>query len=383
MRRIIAFTLFLITIFSITGCHKVPADNGTPPDMLPNDIINVENSITKPEEIINPELSTDVEKPIYVPTLSTDAEDPSVKNFTIKLSFAGDAMLATYKGQSGSGSFNRYADEKDPSYFFEKVYDIFANDDFTTVNLENVFTDRDLKEVEKDHNPAYWFRSKTKNVNVLLAGSVEGVSLANNHLGDYGSEGKKDTIATVENAGLQYGLNDRTFYYEKNGFKIAVICHGLWGEWQADSIISRIKKAEQNSDYQIVFYHGGTEKLHNPEQWKQRASKKLVDAGADLVIGNHPHVLQPREVYNGVEIIYSLGNFCYGGHTKPENRTIIYQMELRIDSETKKVMTETSTIIPCYVFTGSRNNYQPTPITNQEEIDIVMDFMEGNRELPY
>jgi poly-gamma-glutamate synthesis protein (capsule biosynthesis protein) len=290
-------------------------------------------------------------------------------------------MLASYKNQTTSGSFNEYASEKEPTYFLEKVRPIFTSDDFTIVNLENVFTDKNLKEVSKNHSPAFWYRSQTSNVNILTSSSVEGVSIANNHIYDYGQQGYKDTVETLRNANLDYGFDEKIMYFEKEGFVIAVICHGLWGEWQADDIVHLINTAELKSDYQIVFYHGGKEKVHEPDKWKVKASRKLVDAGADLVIGNHPHVLQPREIYNDVEIIYSLGNFCYGGNKAPENRTIIYQMKLTVGEE-NEIVSQQSNIIPCYVYTAERNNYQPTPIENQEEIEKVLSFINGEVSSP-
>lgn len=301
-------------------------------------------------------------------------EKEESKDYTFVLSFAGDMMLASYKNQTTPNSFNQYSNEKDPSYFLEKVKPFFEEDDYTIVNLENVLTDNNLKEVAKDHNPAYWYRSKTSNTNILTSSSVECVSLANNHTGDYGNQGRKDTIAAVENAGLIYGNNDKTFYLEKNGYTIAVICHGLWSEWQANDIVSRLKDAEQYSDFQIVFYHGGTERIPHPEEWKIRASRKLVDNGADLVVGNHPHVLQPIENYNGVDIIYSMGNFCYGGSSRCENRTIIYQLKLTISND-NVLLNKEAVVIPCYVYTAERNNYQPGPIEDEIEKQKVLDFI--------
>ena len=306
------------------------------------------------------------------------------KTFDIKLSFAGDCMLATYKDQNTSGSFNEYSKNNEPEYFLSKVREIFENDDFTTVNLENVFSDNKLSEIPKSGERVFWFKSKSSNVNILTTSSVEGVSLANNHTNDYGKQGYLDTIETVENAGLQYGTNnEKIIYYEKDNFTIAIICSGLWGEYGANTIINKIKEAEENSDYQIVFYHGGTEGIHKPEERKQRASRKLVDNGADLVIGNHPHVLQPIEEYNGKTIIYSLGNFCYGGHRQPKNRTVIYQKTLTINKETMSVDIEQDNIIPCYVYTGNVNNYQPTPIEDETEKQKVIDFMYQKIDLPY
>ena len=313
--------------------------------------------------------------------LGETPEEPE-EGFDIVVNFTGDMMLASYKNETAANNFKAYAQKNDPSYFLQNVKPIFDADDLTVVNLENVLTDRALKEKEKSTTPAYWFRGPTSNTEILTSSGVEAVSLANNHTGDYGAAGMKDTIQAVEEAGLLYGTNDNTFCFEKEGYRIAVICHGLWYEWQANDIIRRIHQAEEDSDFQIVFYHGGKEGIHAPEVWKQRASRKMVDAGADLVIGNHPHVLQPREVYNGVDIVYSMGNFCYGGSKYPENRTIIYQLKLHIDAN-GKLESKTGEIIPCYIYTGDAgNNYCPDIIRDEDIRQKVLDFMDWKRNSP-
>ena len=310
-------------------------------------------------------------------------EEPRVEDssFTIDLSIVGDCMLATFKGWNHEGSLNWYAANYTPDYFFEKVRDIFEHDDFTIANLENVLTDKTLPEIPKYTKQAFWFKAPTYHCDILKAGSIEAVSLANNHTYDYGLPGYMDTISAVEKAGIEYGTESRTIYLQKNGFVIAVICHGLWYEAQATQIIARIREASQHSDYQIVFYHGGKEATHAPEPWRIRASHRLVDAGADIVIGNHPHVLQPTEEYNGAHIVYSLGNFCFGGNSRPENRTIIYKLLLTINEG--RVQNREVSLIPCYIYTTIYNNWQPVPIANKTDKQYVLDFMYGKRELPY
>lgn len=303
------------------------------------------------------------------------------ESFSIVLSFTGDMLLASLHGKRAAGNFLDYAAKQEPGYFLQNVRPFFEADDFTVVNLENVLTDRDLAPREKTTTPAYWFRSGTANTEILTSSGVEAVSLANNHTGDYGAGGSKDTIRAVAAAGLEYGSNERTFFLEKNGYRIAVICHGLWTEAQAGTILKRIQAAEAESDFQIVFYHGGKEGVHAPEAWRIRASRRLIDGGADLVLGNHPHVLQPRELYKGKEIVYSLGNFCFGGSRKPENRTILYQLRLRI--EDGRLADTASELIPCYVYTGPVNNYCPDIITDEEQRQRVLDFMDGKAKLPY
>ncbi len=300
---------------------------------------------------------------------------------TVKMTFVGDCMLASYKGVAEGTNFAATALKEDPSYFLKNVKSVFQEDDFTVVNLECVLTDNSaLRERHKEESTPFWFKGPTRNTDILTVAGVEAVSLANNHTNDYGSAGSLDTVHAVERAGLFWGNDSNVMYLRKEDVTVAVICHGLWGGWQAEEICEIIQNAAENSDYQIVFFHGGKERLRVPEEWKVTACHKMIDAGADLIIGNHPHVLQPYEIYKGVNIVYSLGNFCYGGSRSPDNRTIIYQAILTFSEE--GITTEISDI-PCYVYTGSTNNWQPAIITDEEEIIRVRDFMWGRRSSPF
>lgn len=131
----------------------------------------------------------------------------------------------------------------------------------------------------------------------------------------------------------------------------------------------------------MVYFHGGTEGVHQPDGWKQSVCHAFVDNGADLVIGSHPHVLEKREFYNGVPIVYSLGNFCFGGNSFPENRTLIYQYTLHIQDEVVTGYDEN--MIPCYVYSAESNNYQPSIIEDESIKERVLDFMNGNADSPF
>jgi len=303
--------------------------------------------------------------------------------FTIDLSIVGDCLLATEDGKDSSFSFSWYAKNKSPEYFFNKVAHIFKNDDFTIANLENVLTDRPLKKRDKGEG-AFWFKAPTSNTNILKKGYIDIVSVTNNHTYDYGKDGYLDTIKALNNAGLLWASEDKTLYLTKNGYTIAFIPASLYTGAQAKRIIDRIKIASTKSDYQIVYFHGGKEGIYKPEDWKIKASHQLVDAGADLVIGNHPHRLQPIEIYKGVNIIYSLGNFCFGGNNHmTSNRTVIYKTILTIENGHLK--QEETHLIPTYIQDNSKyqNNWQPDIITNKEEKQLVIDFLFGKNDLPH
>ncbi len=370
MNKRISFFLALSVLLSLPACGSADKISH-----LPVSTMNISAAETMADPFVsgfeNSEVTTDED---IVPDKNT---------FDIKLSFTGDMLLASYMDETKLYNFNDFVNKNPPTYFLEKVRHVFEADDFTVVNFENVLTDRDLTPVEKDYSPAYWYKSKTSNVEILTSSGVECVSLVNNHTEDYGIEGYNDTYKTVKDAGLYAGTADEIMYLEKEGFTVAVICTGLWSVYQANSVQTRLDAAKENSDYQIIFFHGGTEMIHEPEQWKIDACRKLVDGGADLVIGSHPHILQPMETYNGVDIIYSLGNFCFGDWFRPENRTIIYQMNLTVDKETMTLIESAPEVIPCYVHTGEyRNNYQPAVIENEDEINRVMSFMRWECDSP-
>jgi len=343
---------------------KNPETTNSPETTTSTETTNSPETTSEPEETTTPE--------------TTKPTTPGEYSYSVTISFAGDTQLADQHDETNK-RFENMWNTQTPAYFLEKVKPIFEADDFTLVNLECVISDLNLTRVTKDTSTykQYWYKGASAYLQALTAGSVEGVSLANNHNGDYKDAGRADTLKNVKSAGLVAGTYDDTIYITKNNFTVAIICDGLWNSGQAGTILKRLKDAQTKSDYQIVYWHGGTEYRHAPLDWQIEASHKFVDAGADLVIGNHAHVLQPVEYYNGVRIVYSLGNFCYGGMKTPENATIIYQVKINVD-EKGVYIDEDENIIPCYVYTGSINNFQPTPMTDETAISKLMDFLSGD-----
>ncbi len=315
-------------------------------------------------------------------TLEPETTEPVPEVYTITLSFVGDCMLASNQGAYGTKKFNTAADKYPASHFFEKMYPIFSADDFTIANCENVFTDRDLTERAKNHSPAYWYKSPAKNAAIFKEGAIEVVSLANNHYNDYGSEGKKDTIAAVEAQGLIWGNDSHSVILEKYGVRIGIVMCGLWGSYQTKNVIKAIDKLETETDYQIVYYHGGTERVYTPNPWRVTASEDMVDAGADLVIGGHPHVLQPMTTYKGCDVLYSLGNFLFGGSNKDDRFSMVYQKILTVSEG--MILEETSRIIPVYEYEGkSTTTWQPYPMEEgSEDYLSVLAFLRGEIPTP-
>ncbi|MBR0085170.1 MAG: CapA family protein [Lachnospiraceae bacterium] len=383
-RKLLCLLICITVIISLAACSKGEPEGGMPEtQQAAKETIKVEeywqsNGEGTPEQ---PEKDTETEA---VEIETEETTDP--RYGTVKLSVAGDCLLASYKGIVGDGNFAAKALEHDWGYFFDGVDEIFKADDFTIVNLECVLCDNpNVYPTDKGGGVAYWYIGPTENTNILTTASVEVCSVANNHSYDYGQTGFDDTKQAVLDAGMEYGYEDHTAYLEKDGFTIALICHGLWYEGQETSIIYRIHEAEQYSDFQVVYYHGGTERVNQPEEWRKRSSRKLVEAGADLVIGAHPHVIQPMEEYNGVLIVYYMGYFVFGYEGHPQNRTIVLTSEITLDRQTHETVSVDNEIIPCYIYTGDRNEWQPTIIDkteNEADWQHVMDFMNWKVDKP-
>lgn len=336
-------------------------------------ILHTQNSVKEPST--HTQVLTPSEKAIAVPPCDTE-EEPIPEPFEITFSFIGDCMLATDRGGEWAGSFNALAKEVEPSYFLENFTELFENDDWTVANLENVFTDNaDAPMRNKGYTPAYWYRSSTANTAILKAGSVEIVSLSNNHSEDYTTVGYEDTRAALDAANITWGDNNNIVMLEKNGFTVALYCTTFYYKGY-DAVISN-KMSNIDADYKIVYFHGGTERVHKPDEWKAAGCRRMIDSGIDIVIGHHPHVLQPIEVYNGKTIVHSLGNFVFGGSRSEENRTIVYRLHLKIaDNE---LLSVTDEVIPCYVYTDL---YKPGIIEDETEIAAVHAFLNGETDSP-
>ncbi|MGN0620887.1 MAG: CapA family protein [Porcipelethomonas sp.] len=326
----------------------------------------------------------EIEIPESADTSETDASESMLyedDTVDITLNFMGDCTLGTYCGEFTEKRFNETAERVEPEYFFEGVRSILDDGTFNITNCEGVFTDNPLEEVYKDYSPAFWFKSPAKNARVFSANNIDVVSIANNHVGDYGEEGIYDTKEALRENNIRWSDSLNPVILENNGIKTVLFCVAMWDYIVPDELCSQIAEYSESTDLQIVFFHGGTENVHQPDEYKIDYCRRFVDAGADLVVGSHPHVLQPLECYDGVNILYSLGNFVYGGHTAPENRTIVYQHKFSFrNGELEESEGE---IFPCYIYTGEMNAFQPVLIDDEADRQSVLDFMYGETDSPF
>lgn len=311
----------------------------------------------------------------------TEVAEQEENKVSITISAAGDVSLGNYHLQDYAYSFRQTYDQtEDKSYFFENVYDIFAEDDFTIVNLEGVLT---LSEALKEDR-TYNIKGDPEYVDILTLGSVEGVSFANNHRWDYGDEGVRDTVAALKGAGIHYAYEEISGIYETKGIQIGFVSVNESSQGRAVEKIlqSEIAELRENgADLILACCHWGTEQENYPEDYQRELGKKCIDWGADLVIGHHPHVLQGVEEYQGKYIVHSLANFCFGANRNPADKdTMIFQQTFTfVDGQ--KQNTRDIRVIPCSVSSvSSRNDYRPTPAEGEEAIRIINRINEYSSE---
>lgn len=295
--------------------------------------------------------------------IAKPVEPPVEEEPIITISAAGDATLGYYYGQSEWNRFDQVAKQQGHGYFFEKVLPIFKEDDLTIINLEGPLTTGG-KRVEKQFamkgEPAY--------TEILQKGSVEAVSLANNHSYDYGEEGYKQTKQALDKAGIGYSGEESNFYTEVKGVKVALIGAKGWNNNKTtkEQLQKRIREARAKADLVIIMFHWGIEREFYPNKVQQDLAYLAIDEGADLVLGSHPHVIQGIEKYKGKSIVYSLSNFSFGGNRNPDDKDcFIYQETFKLTPQ--GIESVGSNVIPSRISSVTHNNnYQPTPLVGQE-----------------
>ena len=296
-----------------------------------------------------------------------EKEEPPV---SITISAAGDCTLGTDENFDQSRSLNAYYDENGPAYFLQSVKPVFEADNLTIVNMEGTLTESTSR-----MDKTFAFKGPADYTKILTEGSVEAANLANNHSRDYGEQSYTDTIAALDAAGIVNFGYDRTAVMDVNGVKVGLVgtyelAEGMGCE---EEMIANIKAVEdQGAQIVIVSFHWGIERENYPDETQVSLAHSAIDHGADLVLGHHPHVLQGIEVYNGKNIVYSLGNFCFGGNSNPSDKdTMIFQQTFTVQNG-ELVEDNVTNVIPCSLSSESgRNTYQPTPLEGEEK-DRVM-----------
>lgn len=297
----------------------------------------------------------------------------NTRHLRVTISAIGDCTLGRDSSFGYGDSFDDiFKREKgNYGYFFSNVKAILEKDDLTIANLEGTFTEAVAKAQKK-----FRFKGSPSYVNILKAGSVETVNLANNHSHDYLQQGYEDTIKNLKKSQLGYFGYDNRYVTEIKGVKIGML--GYTGFSSNSEIKKQIAKdisyLKQNCNLVIVSFHWGEERKYYPNATQRELAHFAIDSGANLVLGHHPHVLQGIEEYKGACIVYSLGNFCFGGNKNPQDKdTIIYQHTFIFDHSKNLLKDSYREIIPCSISSkSSLNDYKPTVLSGKEK-DRVME----------
>ena len=300
----------------------------------------------------------------------TVTPEPKMDPVSLTLSVVGDCTLGTDEYFDYDTSLNAYYENYGADYFMANVKSIFSKDDLTIANFEGTLTESTEREDKQ-----FAFKAPASYANILTAGSVEAVNTANNHSHDYGEESFNDTLKALDTANILHFGYDETAVTEVKGVKV-----GLVGIYELNDHLGREEQLKQNiakvkqdgAQLIVVIFHWGNEKEEVPDENQKTLGHLAIDEGADLVCGHHPHVLQGIEEYKGKKIVYSLGNFCFGGNAYPSDMdTIIFQQTFTIDQNGVKDDNVTN-IIPCSISSDSDyNNYQPTPAEGEEATRIM------------
>lgn len=300
---------------------------------------------------------------------------------TITISAAGDVTLGRDSEYGYTGSFDHELElqDNDYSYFFRNVKDVFEADDITLVNLETTLTS-----ATKKADKSFRFKADPSYVEILKEGSIEAVSIANNHSRDYLEEGYQDTINTLEDADVGYFGYEHKYLEDIRGIKVGLA--GFYFMKETEELKENIKTSiedlrNEGADIVILMCHWGIEKDNYPNSIQRNIAHYSIDKGADLVLGTHPHVLQGVEEYKGKNIVYSLANFSFGGNKNPfDYDTMIYVHKFNFKNG--ELISEENEVIPCSISSVSnRNNYQPTILEGEEKERVLARIEEYSEPL--
>ena len=317
---------------------------------------------------------------------------------TVTITCTGDFTIGgdNYHNKTAFYDVLNNADNQgDINFTMKNVRDILKADNLTIVNFEGTFTDSQYVPRNKRDNK-FLFNISPNYANVLPDNSIEAVSLANNHVMDHGEEAYEETKKTLREAGVIYSTQEDIGEFHVNDTitiaMLSYLCIDMYGKPAGgydtfeEKVCADITRAKEQYPLVIVSFHWGNEPTktdpargYQPTKNQLRLGRMAVDAGADLIIGNHSHRIQPIEYYNGSYICYSLGNFCFSGNDNPSDmNAILFQTRFRF-SKSGNVANTGIKIIPIQITSiKGKNNYQPTPITDEMKQKSVIQTMVDN-----
>lgn len=267
---------------------------------------------TEPENTSEP--AANEQAPSFQVVAAVDLGAPVPEGSTlITMTFGGDCVLGSEEhSKNKPESFHSVIEQHGMAWPFSGLSDILQADDISMVNLENVLQDTRKGFNQRLHN----FRGPSEFANILKLGGIELVNIANNHFVDYGQDGKNSTRNALRAAGVPFAGYSALYVHEKDGIKIGfggireTVFHQ--NHKRVADEIDELKR--MGADYIVYTCHFGIEYETSHNEIQTMIARAAIDAGANLVIGHHTHVVQGIEQYKGGLIFYSLGNLVFGGN---------------------------------------------------------------------
>jgi poly-gamma-glutamate synthesis protein (capsule biosynthesis protein) len=274
---------------------------------------------------------------------------------TATLEFVGDIMLAR--------NVEQYIETYGQEYPFAKVGNLLSDNDLLIGNFEGTVREKQTIEQVGD----MLFDTTPDNVPMLATQGFDLLSLSNNHADDFGNATLALTRQTIINAGITpfgdaFASEEHVTHETVNGIQFAFIGYHEFNE-ETTGILEAIKAEKAAGNFVIVFAHWGVEYMHDPSSSQVFAAHQFIDAGADTVIGAHPHVVETVEIYNGVPIVYSLGNFLFDQDWSEQTKR---GMVVRLTVEADKLVLKFE---PLYL-----EKRQMTPATGNKALEMLDDL---------
>ncbi|MCC6558322.1 MAG: CapA family protein [Polyangiaceae bacterium] len=289
---------------------------------------------------------------------------------SLTLSAVGDCTIGSELAVTRTpGSFHSelQARGNDYRYPFAGVTGVLSRDDLTIANLETTLSTRPPASKGR-----YVFRGEPAFAQILVEGSVELANVANNHSYDLGVAGFDETLRALAEHRIAASGFGRVARLTVKG--IEVVSLGFTGGDPAaviEGMERDVRRHKRPDNLVIVSFHWGGEGSYEPNDAQRRLGRAAIDAGADLVLGHHPHVIQGIEVRRGKQIVYSLGNFVFGGHSNPEDKdSFIFQATFA--RRGGRVVPAGSELIPVRISSVTeRNDFQPVLLDGAERERVL------------
>lgn len=313
--------------------------------------------------------------------------EPEAVNATeedeVLVSFVGDCSIGDgFRSIGTENSYHSVIKREGYKWPFSEVVKYLSADDLTVANLEVVLTTSN-----KHKDIVYPLRADPSHVNVLLEGSIEVVNTVNNHCYDYMRQGYADSLAVLDEAGIsRFGS---VYYKMKDGFddllvkEVKGIRFGFVGiTYPQNSDMQPLKdriarlKNEEGCDIVVVSLHWGRETFMKQNGTQMSIARTMIDSGADVIYGHHPHVLQPMLFYHGKPVMFSTGNFTFGTMSSVDKHTGIFRFYFRKNGD--QAVLSRIQVIPCQ--TSGKGDYRPFELTEEEQRKEVYRILSPAKE---